>query len=195
MTAIALPIEPSPLSIEAKNKKIITWEAFKSRFLVREDGYTYELVNGEVIKTKRSMDYSQEFIVDNLLSFFETLKAEKGIDGRLTKEVDTLFAGNHRRPDICYLTNAQIRATKNGIAPVPQFVIEIISNNDKMKRSKEKLQDYWRAGVTVIWHIYPDLEVVDVYKGRNMVACMDDDLCSAEPVLPDFVLSVKDIFR
>lgn len=41
-----------------------------------------------------------------------------------------------------------------------------------MKRVEEKMLDYWRAEVPVIGHIYPDLQVIHVYNGKNMVVCM-----------------------
>ncbi len=179
----------------SKPIKPITWEAFKSRYLSREDGYTYELVNGQVEKTKRSMDYSQVFILDNLLNFFEQLKMEGKVTGRLAGEIDTFFSESHRRPDICYLTNEQMRASRDGIPPVPSFIIEVISNNDKMKRVQEKMLDYWRAEVPIIWHIFPDLKIVHVYHGKQMTVYMGDEICSAMPILPDFNISVNDIFK
>ena len=117
------------------------------------------------------------------------------ITGRLAGEIDTFFSESHRHPDVCCLTNEQMKAGKHCIPPVPEFVFEIISNNDKMKRVQEKMLDYWRAKVPVIWHIFPDLQVIHVYNGKNMVVCMSDDLCCAAPVLPDFIISVNDIFN
>ncbi len=175
--------------------KAITWEVFQNRYLSREDGYTYEWVKGEVIKTKRSMDYKQMFIVKNLTKFFYNLVLKGIVEGYLTNEVDTFFGGSHRRPDICYLTEAQMEGTKFDIIPVPAFVIEVISNNDKMKRAQEKLLDYWKADVQVIWHIFPDLEMVHVYHGKNMTVYMGDEICSAAPILPDFAMPVSDIFK
>jgi Uma2 family endonuclease len=192
MTAIAvLPIKTAT----PQTPKRISWEDFKRRYLSRDDEYTYEWVNGQVEKTKRAMDYSQVFIMDNLLNFFEQLKNQGKVTGRLAVEVDTLFLKNHRRPDICYLSQDQIKASRNGDAPLPEFVIEIISNNDKAKRVQTKMLDYWRAEVPVIWHIYPDLEIVHIYHGRNMAVLMGEEICSAAPILPDFALSVKDIFK
>jgi Uma2 family endonuclease len=175
--------------------KTITWETFQNRYLSREDGYTYEWVKGEVVKTKRSMDYKQMFIVKNLTKFFYNLVSKGTLEGYLTNEVDTFFDGSHRRPDMCYLTEAQMEGTKFDIIPVPTFVIEVISNNDKMKRAQEKLLDYWKADVQVIWHIFPDLEMVHVYHGKNMTVFMGDEICSAAPVLPEFAMSVSDIFK
>ena len=183
--------------IEKKNSlpKPITWEHFKNRYLSREDEFTYEWVNGYVEKTKRTMDYTQFYIVRNLMNFFIKLTKEKNINGLLTNEIDTNFLGIHRRPDMCFLTNEQIDAARLNTPPVPKFVIEIISKNDKAKKLQGKMVDYLRADVLVIWQIYPDLQVVHVYNGNKMTLLMNDDLCSAAPVLPEFVISVNDIFK
>jgi Uma2 family endonuclease len=196
MVGVAKKYNESPVAKQPTGeKKPISWETFQARYLSRDDAYTYEWVNGQVEKTKRSMDYKQVFILDNVLSFFEYLKFQQKVKGRLTNEVDTFFKGNHRRPDMCYLTEDQIRATKQGVIPVPSFVIEIISNTDKMKRAQEKMLDYWNANVDIIWHIFPDIQMVHVYHGKKMVVCMGDEICSASPVLTDFEMTVNEIFK
>jgi Uma2 family endonuclease len=187
--------QPEIAKLIPTEPKTLSWEAFKRRYLSREDGYTYEWVNGKVEKTKRTMDYTQVFILDNLLRLFDQIKIQHEIKGRLTTEIDTFFAGSHRRPDLCFLTDEQMRATKHGVIPVPSFVIEIISNNDKMKRSQQKLLDYWRADVAVVWHIFPDLEIIHVYQGKKMVVCIGDDICSAAPILPQYTFAAKEIFK
>jgi len=197
---MATKLAEIPLLDKKIEKKIpfakpITWEHFKNRYLSREDEYTYEWVNGCVEKTKRTMDYKQFFIVRNLMNFFIALTKGNNIEGLLTNEVDTYFAGNLRRPDMCYLTNEQMDAARLQTPPVPKFVIEIISNNDKAKRVQGKMVDYWAAEIPVIWHIFPDLEHVHVYNGKKMTVLMKDELCSAAPVLPEFVISVNDIFK
>ena len=179
-----------------KTPKRYTWEEFRNRFLKREDNFKYEWVNGFVVKTPRSMDKNQLYIIDNLLELFDEIKLNHLIDGRLTNEIDTFFANNHRRPDMAYFTKAQIRAAKDNENVVPQFVIEVISTNDQMNRVHEKMDDYRNAQVSIIWHILPLRKEVHVYQnGINMRVCKGDDICSAEPVLPHFALSVNDIFK
>jgi Uma2 family endonuclease len=179
----------------SKPTKPITWEAFKSRYLSREDGYTYELVNGQVEKTKWGLNYKQLYIFNNLFKAFEQLKTENKISGLLANGLNTFLSNNYRELNICYLTNEQIQSAKNGLPPMPNFVIEVISNNDKMKRVQEKMLDYWRAEVPIIWHIFPDLKIVHVYHGKQMTVYMGDEICSAMPILPDFNISVNDIFK
>lgn len=51
---------------------------------------------------------------------------------------------------VAYFTDEQISQTARGENQVPQFVIEVISKNDKIQKTQRKVQDYHRAGVQVI---------------------------------------------
>ena len=173
--------------------KPITWEHFKNRYLSREDEFTYEWVNGYVEKTKREFGYRHLYIFKNLTDTFINFNCQQ--KGSLTKDIATFFLADYLQPDISFFTKEQIRTTNRNEYQTPKFVIEIISNNDKAKKLQGKMVDYLRADVLVIWQIYPDLQVVHVYNGNKMTLLMNDDLCSAAPVLPEFVISVNDIFK
>lgn len=184
------------VSTPAKSPKKISWEEFQRKYLSREDQYKYEWVNGLIEKTPRTMDKMQLYILTNLIRFLYSLKASyPKIDGDLVAEGDTFFAGNHRRPDIAYYTEAQIQAARNNEDVHPDFVIEVISKNDQAEKLVKRMGDYWAAGVQVIWQIYPENKQIHVYNGKNMTVCSGDDLCSAEPVVPGFVLPVHEVFK
>lgn len=192
MVAIAAQKIPAP----AKSPKKISWQEFQSKYLSREDRFKYEWVNGQVEKTPRDMDKSQFFILANLIRFLYRLKASNPrIDGDLVAEGDTFFAGNHRRLDIAYYTEAQIQAARRNEDVHPDFVIEVISKKDQAEKLTAKMDNYWAAGVKVIWQIFPTTQQVHVYRGKQMTVCKDDDLCSAEPVLEGFVLAAREVFK
>lgn len=47
----------------------------------------------------------------------------------------------------------------------------------------------------MVWNIIPEQEVVYVYSSRKHVTiCLEDDVCLAAPVLPDFKIAVNDLF-
>ncbi len=201
MEAIAAPnvkTQTAAIPNGAKVPKKITWEEFQRKYLSREDNFKYEWVNGEVIKTQRTIDYSQIFVYENLVKLFNQLENEGKVKGRLISEVDTFFLGNHRRPDIAWFTDEQIALAKNGVKPVPQFIIEVISKKDQTNLIEKKMDDYRAAGVQVVWQVYPIFEKVHVYIGDNldtMTVCQGDRLCSAAPALPDFVMAAKEVFK
>jgi Uma2 family endonuclease len=165
--------------------EFMTWEP--------EDGFKYEWNDGELIKFV-GMNRTQVFIYEALNQFF----IEKGLwkIGTLISEYDVQLSGiQMRRPDIAFLSKGQIALTKRGEDEIPEFVIEIISGNDKANKVEEKTIEYFKAGVKVVWLIYPDNKTVQVYTSlKQAQICTDDDICSAKPVLPDFEIKVSEIF-
>lgn len=176
----------------------ISWENFQKEYLVREDGFKYEWLDGKVEKTPRSMDKKQLYILLNLMNYFYSLKFSNNLSSALIPEADLHFLKNHRRPDICWLTDEQIDLLAEDANEVPAFVIEVISTNDMMNRVVAKMQDYRAAGVQVVWHIFPEYQQVHVYSGENlgeMKVCSEEMICTAEPALPEFKIAVKTIFE
>jgi Uma2 family endonuclease len=191
MTALAAQ---SPAVVQVPVSKTgspgIPWEQFQRRYLSREDRFKYEWVDGAVEKTFRLMNQEQQRILVNLENFLELLFAPGKPPGRLLSEVDTFFRGNHRRPDIAWFTNDQI-ALFGKENQVPPFVIEIISTNDQINLVQKKMADYRRAGVPVVWQVFPELREIHVYKNEEMTICSGDKLCSAEPVISGFKLPAQ----
>ncbi len=175
-------------------RKPVSWETFQKKYLQREDRFKYEWVNGTVEKTPRSMHQSQQLILIKLQEWLDKLRTPGRSIGKLLSEVDSFFGPVHRRPDIAYFSEEQIAAIPKGNQE-PQFVIEIISTTDQMNLVHRKMRDYRNAGVPVIWHIFPDLQEVHVYRGEDMTICRGDKLCSADPVLPEFALPAAEIFN
>lgn len=157
------------------------------------DGYKYEWNDGELIKFT-GMNKKQVYIYDVLLD----LLYEKGYKklGVLISEYDTMLSGiQMRRPDIAYLTKEQIQLGRKGKDVIPEFVMEIISETDQFYKIEDKITEYFKAGVKVIWNIVPEHKLVYIYTSRKTVRiCSDNDICSADPVLPDFTIAVNDIF-
>ncbi|MFN8346702.1 MAG: Uma2 family endonuclease [Spirosomataceae bacterium] len=164
-------------------------------FLVWEpnDGYKYEWNDGELIQFT-GMKKEQLYIYDLLLDLF----FEKGYkkSGTFVAEQEVMITGiQMRRPDIAYFTKEQIKRSRNSENIIPEFVIEIISNNDQINQVEKKITEYFKAGVKVIWNIIPEQKVVYVYTSRRDVKiCLEEDICSAQPVLPDFEISAATIF-
>lgn len=179
-----------------ESKKAITWLDFQRRYLRREDGYKYEWVNGLVEKAPRSMNQDQYYILDNLIAVLDQLRMSSADLGRFYAEADTFFLENiHRRPDIAYFSAEQRSKMAYGQKEKPDFVIEIISSHDTINRVAKKMQDYRAAKVKVVWHVYPELQEVHIYRGERMTICAGEDKCSATSVIPGFELTARQVFQ
>jgi Uma2 family endonuclease len=178
-------IEKEQISTPKTLAEFMLWEP--------NDGYKYEWNDGELIKFT-GMNKKQVYIYDILNKLF----TKKGYwkNGTLVAEYDTQLSGiQMRRPDVAYLTNEQIQLGRNGEDVIPEFVVEIISGTDNQYKIEEKLTEYFKAGIKLVWNIMPEQQLVYVYTSRKTVKiCSDDDVCSAEPVLADFKISVNEIF-
>ena len=157
------------------------------------DGFKYEWKDGEIIRFS-GMKKKQYYIYDVLNVLF----IEKGYHrtGTFMAEPDVMLtAFQMRRPDIAYFTKEQIQSGRKGKDVIPAFVIEVLSETDMAYRIEEKIVEYFKAGVQVVWNIIPEQEVVYVYTSRKHVTiCLEDDICSAAPILPDFTISVNTLF-
>jgi Uma2 family endonuclease len=192
-----LLVQPKKSSHIKGKSNGISWSEFQKKYLTREDGYKYEWVNNEVVKSKH-MDYTQFYIIRNILNLFNQMRFSGKISGLLMPEGDILFNGNHRRPDVSYFTDNQIDKTAFGENQIPQFVIEVISTKDQMNLVHEKMEIYRKAEVLVVWHIFPKIQQVHVYSGvdlKSMAVCNGDDICTVSPVLPNFEMTANAIFK
>ncbi len=165
--------------------EFLTWEPV--------DGYKYEWKDGEMIRFS-GMKKKQYFIYNILSKLFY----EKGYHqtGTFIAEPDVMLtAFQMRRPNIAYFTDSQVEQGRKGEDVIPAFVVEVLSETDQAYRIEEKIAEYFKAGVQVVWNIFPESEVVYVYTSRKHVTiCLESDVCSAAPVLPDFSIRVNDLF-
>lgn len=80
----------------------ISWELFQEKYLIREDDYKYEWVNGAVQQISKPMNSKQFIIQHTLLELLYRLKAQNNHNWQLIAEGDAFFNGNHRRPDLLF---------------------------------------------------------------------------------------------
>jgi Uma2 family endonuclease len=181
---------------DEKVKRFITLEKFIERYTNREDPFKYEWNNGTIEKKPKTMNRDQTKILQKLMRLFAKTKAYAN-GGELINEVDMYMksAKRTRRRDIVYMTAQQIIDSENGELSVCPFVIEVISKNDQINDIGEKMIEYFDNGVEAVWVIFPKLKKVEVYTSVKKVSiCFGNDICSAAPVLPDFSISVNELF-
>ena len=195
MTATAIA-STSVLGEQAPNlDPYISFETFLEKYRKGgEDGLKWEWNEGRIEKTT-AMKLKEQYIVRNLARHFTTTSAYQNGD-ILTFEVEVWTSPiKWRKPDAAYLTHQQITDGAKGIESMPAFVIEVISKNDDINIVVDKVDEYFAAGVQVIWHIFPEQKMVHIYRSLDIIeVCRGEKLCSAAPVLSAFEMTVSDIF-
>ncbi len=161
----------------------------------RKTDFNYEFVRGRIIR-KPAMKQEELFIVDFLVRQFVKTAAFGDGDNLLTEFDSYVDALRKRVPDLAFFSAAQIKATRAGERVMPVFTIEVLSDSESQNDVIEKVQDYFDAGVQLVWYIIPKQEKIYAYTSPDDIRVYKrNDVCAASPVVPDFQFVINDLFR
>ena len=103
-----------------------------------------------------------------------------------------------RFPDGSFIRSGRLphdRPPRGYVRIVPDLVIEVISPNDLAWEVEAKVAEYVRAGVSLIWVLYPDTRTVWIYHLCNDATRLGTgETLNGEDILPGFTCPVADIF-
>jgi Uma2 family endonuclease len=112
----------------------------------------------------------------------------------------TLPNGAVRSPDASWLKrdrwDALTQEQKERFAPVcPDFVVELRSDTDCLKRLQEKMREYRANGARLGWLIDLETQKVEIYRLNQDVEVLESPATlSGECVLPGFILNLDSIW-
>jgi len=112
----------------------------------------------------------------------------------------TLPNGAVRSPDASWLKcdrwDALTQEQKERFAPVcPDFVVELRSDTDCLKRLQEKMREYRANGARLGWLIDLETHKVEIYRPNQDVEVLESPATlSGESVLPGFILNLDSIW-
>jgi Uma2 family endonuclease len=157
-----------------------------------------ELVDGTLVE--KVMGYDESIYAAHLLGrVFVYLQTHQlgqivGADG-----IMRLFPGLVRIPDVAFISWGRCPKGKRrrGEIPTvaPDLVVEVLSKKNTPKEMARKLDEYFRAGVRLVWYVDPKKRTVRVYTARDRsVLLREDQTLDGGDVLPGFALSIRDWF-
>ncbi|MGA9381971.1 MAG: Uma2 family endonuclease [Phormidium sp.] len=113
----------------------------------------------------------------------------------------TLPNGAVRSPDVSWVSNERWEALtetqqKEEFSPLsPDFVVELRSSSDSLKKLREKMQEYMENGVRLGWLIDGKTKQVEIYRqGKDVEVLVSPTTVSGEDVLPGFVLDLTQVW-
>jgi Uma2 family endonuclease len=113
----------------------------------------------------------------------------------------TLPNGAIRSPDASWVQRARWDALtqeqREKFAPLcPDFVVELRSRTDRLADLQEKMQEYLDNGARLGWLLDPIDTRVYIYRpGQSVEIRENPDTLSGDPVLPGFVLPVRELWE
>ena len=164
-----------------------------------DDDRLYEIVRGEPVE-KNPMGILQN-LVCSALSFYLQLYVRQQRLGTVASE--TLFVLDEankleRRPDLAYVSRQRWqRPTQTGAwTVVPDLAVEVISPTNRAPEVLQKIDEYFAAGVRLVWVVYCEPRKVYVYRsGMDIQVLAPQDTLDGDDVIPGFSLTVTRLFE
>lgn len=161
-----------------------------------KDGRKYELVDGEIVVSPAGMRHGE--IIVRLTVRLATFVAEKGLGRVLDSSTGyRLPGGNVRSPDVSYVAAERL---PEGPLPkgfgelAPDLAVEVLSPEDDPRQVLDKVGEYLKAGVKLVWVIDPDAGRAAAYRSLTDVRQVPQEgSIEGGDVLPGFACPLAEL--
>jgi len=155
----------------------------------------FELINGEV---HEKMPTQQHGLIASNINLELALYARQTKTGRPGIEVRHQIPEdkrNSRLPDVSFVCAKGPLVEHGSVAGMPDLAVEIKSPTDTITEMRETAAYYVANGSRLVWLVYPNYRLVEVYRPEADVEILgEDDTLTGGDVLPGFALPVRAIF-
>ena len=158
----------------------------------------YELVDGTLVEKPVGFDESffALYLTMALGDYLKTHDLGKPVGDNAMMR---LFPGLVRVPDAAFIRWDRFPSKKRrrGEPPLvaPDLVVEVLSKSNTPKEMRRKLEEYFRAGVRLVWYVDPAKRTVRVYTAVDRSTLLrEGDTLDGGDVLPGFAISIRDWF-
>jgi Uma2 family endonuclease len=166
--------------------------------LAMPDSKSYELVGGQLVERKMGVESS--WVAGRLHSWLDRFCQEHEIGWALLPDTGYQCFPHDpdlvRKPDVSFVRYGRF---PGGVLPKgwanihPDLAVEVVSPNDTAYELDEKLEDYRKAGVPLIWVVNPNSRTVRIHRADGSVAYLrEDEELSGEDVIPGFRCRVRE---
>jgi Uma2 family endonuclease len=168
-----------------------------------ENEERYEIIDGKKVEMPPMSAYAG-LIASRLVSSINGFAKPRKLGEAVT---DVLFQlptliGRNRRPDVAYVSGDRwprgrpLPPKDNAWEVVPDLGVEVVSPTDFTEELLEKIEEYFRAGVRLVWVVYPLRRTVHVYESLERIRGMNENAeLEGGDVLPGFRLPLRELFE
>jgi Uma2 family endonuclease len=179
------------MALQHPQTKSYTIEEFDKFIALLENAdRRFELIDGEIIEKIPTEEHGvlSVLMAARILMFDEQhqLGGRVGVEARYRTPEDRR---NSRMPDVSFTSTARLLPiTRKGAIPqMPDLAIEVKSPDDSVMLLRLKAAYYLANGTRMVWLIFPEQRLVEVYRP-------DMDVLEGGDVLPGFTLALQHIF-
>lgn len=164
----------------------------------QQEGKLCELVEGVLLE--KAVGYSESrlaIFLAGLLNAFvipRNLGIVTGPDGTVELMPDLV-----RIPDVAFTSWDRLPGRRSPTVPVPRLAptlaVEVLSRSNTRGEMAAKRQDYFSAGVQLVWEVDPETRTVAVYLSPTQSTTLGlTDSLDGDTVLPGFTLPLRELF-
>ena len=168
---------------------------------VVEDDDLYEIIDGERVALVHNA-YGA-WIVSRLAFPLANFTRAKQLGWSINHALFHMPApiNRDRRPDVAFVSydrwakDRPIPRTDNAWNVVPNLAVEVVSPTDSAEELELKVAEYFRAGVQLVWVVYPMQSKIHVYQAPTQIGVLTNaDTLDGGSVVPGFRLALAGLF-
>jgi Uma2 family endonuclease len=164
----------------------------------RRTGRLFELVEGTLVE--KPMGLRESLLAMALGAILRAFVVPRDL-GFVTGEAGAmrLFAGLVRIPDVAFTAWTTVPGRRVPDEPIPDLApdlaVEILSASNTEKEMAIKRENYFKAGVRLVWIIDPSDRAARVFTGPDGGVGLDvSGALDGGDVIPGFVLPLRELF-
>jgi Uma2 family endonuclease len=157
-----------------------------------------ELIDGVLVE--KPMGFRESRLAVVLIRLLDLFVSSRNL-GLVTAPDGTirLWAGRVRIPDVAFFSWDRIPGRRLPAEPIPtlapDLAIEVLSRSNTPAEMRLKRQDYFTAGVSLVWEVDPDARTVSVYIAPDGPAVLAEaDTLDGGTALPGFTMPLRGLF-
>ena len=172
-------------------KTLLTVEEFLR--LPEPDDCFHELVEGKLIAVPPEM-FLHNQVRDTLLIMLKTFVEERRLGTVIGLQHFHLFGNTVRFPDVAFVRSGRASPLLELPKGAPDLAVEIISPSNMPRYMDRRISDFFAAGATRVWVVYPEDREVYVHGLTGMVRRSGDESLEDPELLPGFSAKVSILF-
>jgi Uma2 family endonuclease len=162
----------------------------------------YEWINGQ-LREKPPMGAEANRVATILVSLLNSFVTARRLGLVFSQECGyQIFEGEPkkvRKPDASFIPLGRLpgdRPPRGHVRVRPDLIVEVVSPNDSAEEIEARVDDYLRAGVKLLWVLYPATHAVWVLRADGSAARLSEGKeLSGEDVVAGFSCRVAELFE
>jgi len=157
-----------------------------------------ELVDGVLVE--KAMGWRESLLASVLITILSNFVRPRNL-GLVTGEAGMvrLASGLVRIPDVAFVSWDRLPNRRVPSDPIPalapDLAVEVLSAGNTPGEMARKRQEYFAAGVRLVWLVDPEARTVEVYTDRDQSTVRHEvDTLEGGAVLPGFALPLCELF-